>query len=128
MCDSSSSSLSWNLGMQTTVRSWNLSMQTTVSRDYLTFLFSTHQNSPERILLVSNITSLTLLPSSFFSESVVVFSLFPPSFSPCVLFLSLVYWPFRTRLLACLIRAAVLHFSCRLQLFTSRYFVTGSPD
>ena len=29
--------------------------------------------------------SLTLLASSFFSESVVVFSLFPPSFSPCVL-------------------------------------------
>ena len=31
-------------------------------------------------------------------------------------FLSLVYWPFRTRLLACLIRAAILHFSFRLQL------------
>ena len=47
--------------------------------------------------------SLTLLASSFFSESVVVdLSLFSPSFSPCVLsFLSLVYWPFRTRLLAC---------------------------
>ena len=64
--------------------------------------------------------SLTLLASSFFSESVVVFSLFSPSFSPCVLsFLSLVYWPFRTRLLACLIRAAILYFSCRLHLFTS---------
>ena len=73
--------------------------------------------------------SLTLLASSFFSESVVVFSLFPPSFSPCVLsFLSLVYWPFRTCLLACLIRAAILHFSCRLHLFTSRCFVIGSPD
>ena len=54
--------------------------------------------------------SLTLLASSFFSKSVVVvFSLFSPSFSPCVLsFLSLVYWSFRTRLLACLIRAAIL--------------------
>ena len=60
--------------------------------------------------------SLTLLASSFFSESViVVFSLFSPSFSPSVLsFLSLVYWPFRTHLLAYLIRAAILFFSCRL--------------
>ena len=41
----------------------------------------------------------------------VSFSVFPPSFPPCVLLLSLVYWPFRTRLLACLIRAAILHFS-----------------
>ena len=79
--------------------------------------------------------SLTLIASSFFWESVVVFSLFPPSFSPCVLpffifflFLSLVYCPFRTRLLACLIRAAILYFSCRLHLFTSRCFVIGSPD
>ena len=67
--------------------------------------------------------SLTLLASSFFLESVVVvFSLFSPSFSPCVLFfsfLSWIYWPFRTRLLACLIRAAILYFSCRLHLFTS---------
>jgi len=31
-------------------------------------------------------------------------------------FLSLAYWPFRTRLLACLIRAAILHFSFRLHL------------
>jgi len=43
-------------------------------------------------------------------------------------FLSLVYWPFRTRLLACLIRAAILHFSCRLHLFTSWCFVISSPD
>ena len=52
--------------------------------------------------------SLILLASSFFSESVVVVvSLFSPSFSPYVLsFLSLAYWPFHTRLLACLIRAA----------------------
>ena len=64
--------------------------------------------------------SLTLLASSFFSESVVVFSLFFPSFSSCVpSFLSLVYWPFRTRLLACLNRAAILYFFCRLHLFTS---------
>ena len=49
--------------------------------------------------------SLTLLACSFFSESVVVFSLFYHSFSLCVLsFLSLVYWPFCTHLLACLIR------------------------
>ena len=72
--------------------------------------------------------SLTLLASSFFSESVVVFS-FPLLFHPAFFhFLSLVYWPFRTRLIAGLIRAAILHFSCRLHLFTSRYFVIGSPD
>ena len=34
------------------------------------------------------------------------------------LFLSLAYWSFRNRLLACLIRAAILHFSFRLHLFT----------
>ena len=68
---------------------------------------------------------LTLLASSFFSENVVVvFSLFYPSFSPCVLsFSSLAYWPFRTRLLACLSRAAISHFSCCLHLFTWRCFV-----
>ena len=73
--------------------------------------------------------SLTLLASSFFSESVaVVFSLFFPSFSPCVLsVLSLAYWPFRTRFLACLIRAAILYFCC-LRLFTSRCFVISIPD
>ena len=43
-------------------------------------------------------------------------------------FLSLAYWLLRTRLLACLIRAAILHFSFRLHLFTSRCFVIGSPD
>ena len=43
-------------------------------------------------------------------------------------FLSLAYWPFRTRLLACLIRPAILHFSFRLHLFTSRCFVIGSPE
>ena len=73
--------------------------------------------------------SLTLLASSFFSESVFVFTLFSPSFPPWLLsLLSLVHWPFRTRLLACLIRAAILYFSCRLHLFTSRCFVSGSPD
>ena len=62
--------------------------------------------------------SLTLLASSFFLESVVVFSLFSPAFSPCILsFLPLVYWPFCTYLLACLIRAAILHFSCHLHFF-----------
>ena len=65
--------------------------------------------------------SLTFFASSFFSESVVVlFSLFSSSFPPCVLFFyffkSLVNWPFRTRLLACLIRAAILHLSFRLHL------------
>ena len=43
-------------------------------------------------------------------------------------FISGLSWPFRTRLLACLIRAAILHFSFRLHLFTSRCFVIGSPD
>ena len=72
--------------------------------------------------------SLTLLASSLFSESGVL-SLFSPSFSPCVLsLLSLVYWPFGTRLLACLIRAAIMSFSCRLHLFTSQCFVISSPD
>ena len=61
---------------------------------------------PAFVPLLADITCLLFL----FSESVVVFSLFFSSFSPCVLsFLSLVYWPFRTRLLACLIRAAILH-------------------
>ena len=36
--------------------------------------------------------SLTLLASSFFSESVVVFSLFSPSFSPCVFFVVVVFY------------------------------------
>ena len=70
--------------------------------------------------------SLTLLASSFFSESVVVvFSLLYPCFSPCVLsFLSLAFglgdWNW--------IRAAILYFSCHLHLFTSQCFVIGSPD
>ena len=68
-----------------------------------------------------------LPPLSF--QKLLLFSLFPPSFSPCILsFLSSVYWPFRTHLLACVIRAAILYFSCRLHLFTSRCFVIGSPD
>ena len=73
-----------------------------------------------RVLQPLSRCSLTLLASSFFLESVVVvFSVFSPPFSPCVLsFLSLVYWPFRTRLLACLIRAVILCFSRRLYLFT----------
>ena len=70
--------------------------------------------------------SLTFFASSFFSESVVVlfFSLFLFfstmrsifSIFLSLFFISLVYWPFRTRLLACLIRAAILHFSFRLHL------------
>ena len=74
--------------------------------------------------------SLTLLASPFFSESgVFVLSLLYPSFSPCVLsFLSLAFWPFCTHWLACLIRAAILYFSCHLHLFTSQCFVIGSPD
>ena len=63
---------------------------------------------PAFVPLVADITCLLC---------VVVFSLFSLTFSPCVLsFLSLVYWPFRTRLLACLIREAILYFSCRLHL------------
>ena len=40
----------------------------------------------------------------------------------------LFYWPFRTRLIACLIRAALLHLSFCLHLFISRCFVIGSSD
>ena len=77
--------------------------------------------------------SQTFLASSFFSESVFCFVwFFPSSLPPCVNtflnFISLAYLPFRTRLLACLIWAAILHFSFRLHLFTSRCFVIGSPD
>ena len=64
----------------------------------------------------------TVLASSFF---------FFPLFSSTMrfyLFFPLAYWPFRTRLLACLIWAAILHFSFRLHLFTSRCFVIGRPD
>ena len=51
------------------------------------------------------VTLLADIICLLFLESVIVFSLFSPSFSPCILsFLSLVYWPFHTRLLACLIR------------------------
>ena len=75
--------------------------------------------------------SLTFLASSFFSESVCfVFLSFPLLFHHAFFFLfffSLAYWPFRTRLLACLIRAAIVRFSCRLHLFASRCFVIGSP-
>ena len=70
--------------------------------------------------------SLTFLASSFFSESVVVLFFCPFLFFSTMrsfFFLSLAYWPFRTRLLACLIRAAILHYSFRLHLFTSRCFV-----
>ena len=71
--------------------------------------------------------SLTFLaPLSFQKVLLFYLSLFSSSFPPCVLsFLSLAYWPFRTRLLACLIRAAILHYSFRLHLFTSRCFVMG---
>ena len=73
--------------------------------------------------------SRTLLASSFFSESVVVVFSFPLLFHHAFFpFLSLVYWPFHTRLLACLIRAAILYFSCCLHLFTSCCFLIVSPD
>ena len=67
--------------------------------------------------------SLTLLASSFFSESVVVvFSPFSPSFSPCVLLLLFYLWFIGhfvpASALACLIRAAILYFSCRLHLIS----------
>ena len=81
---------------------------------------------------------LTFLASSIFSESGFLFvCLFvvPLFLSFCFLppFLShhaffLFYWPFRTRLLACLIRAAILHSSFCLHLFISRCFVIGSSD
>ena len=71
---------------------------------------------------------LSHFPLSF-QKVLLLFSLFSPSFSPCILsFLSLVYWPFHTCLLACQIRAAILYFSCHLHLFTSQCFVIGSPD
>ena len=89
-----------------------------------------------RVSSLCPVGSLTLLASSFFSESVVVVfsSLSPPPPPPpffyiflyiyifyhaFFLFSSLVYWPFRARLLACLIRAAILHFSCRLHCLHS---------
>ena len=57
---------------------------------------------PAFVLLLADITRLLFL----FRKCCCCF-LFSPSFSPCVFsFLSLVYWPFHTRLLACLIRAA----------------------
>ena len=75
--------------------------------------------------------SLTCLASSFFSESGVV-SL---SLSSSLLFHHAFFFvsgvlaiSSRTCLLACLIRASILHFSFRLHLFTSRCFVIGSPD
>ena len=40
----------------------------------------------------------------------------------------LFYWPFHTRLIACLIRAALLLLSFCLPLFISRCFVIGSSD
>ena len=66
-----------------------------------------------------------------FRKCCFVFLSFPLLFHHAALsssFLSLAYWPFCNRLLACLIRAAILHFSFRLHLFTSRYCVIGSPD
>ena len=45
-----------------------------------------------------------------------------------LLLLSLAYWPFRARLVVCLIRVAILHFSFRLHFFTSWCFVIGNPD
>ena len=85
--------------------------------------------------------SLTFLASSFFSESVVVvvFLSFPLLFHHAFFFLS--FFLFISGLLAisyplvfvgaqasraCPIRAAILHFSFRLHLFTSRCFVIGS--
>ena len=73
--------------------------------------------------------SLTLLASSFFSESVVVVFHFPFLFHHAFFhLLSLAYWPFCTRLLASLIRAAILYFSCRLHcLHPDALIVIGSP-
>ena len=83
---------------------------------------------PAFVSLLADISCLLFL----FRKCCCFVFLFSSSSPPCVLsfffFLSLAYWPFRNRLLACLIRAAILHFSFRLLLFTSRYFVIGSPD
>ena len=80
---------------------------------------------PAFVSLFADISCLLFL----FRKCCFVFLSFPLLFHHAALsFLSLAYWPFRNRLLACLIRAAILHFSFRLHLFTSRYFVIGSPD
>ena len=72
--------------------------------------------------------SLTCLACSFFSDSVVVFSLSFPLLFHHAFFLFCLWLIGRFRLLACLIMASILHFSFRLHLFTSRCFVLGSPD
>ena len=84
-----------------------------------------------RITCIQPLTrsSLTFPASSFFSESRVIVFVCCSSFS----FLShhvffLFYWPFHTRLVACLIRAALLPLSFCLPLFLSRCFVIGSSD
>ena len=81
---------------------------------------------PAFVPLLADISCLL----SFQKVLLFCFSLFSSSFPRCVLFcfLSPVYWPFHTHLLACLIRAAIVHFSCRLHLFTSRWSVIASPD
>ena len=71
--------------------------------------------------------SLTCLASSFFSES--VFLSFPLLFHHAFFLVSgVLAISCRTHLLACLIRASILHFSFCLHLFTSRCFVIGSLD
>ncbi len=87
-----------------------------------------------RITCIQPLTrfSLTFLASPFFEESgfclfvVPLFFSFSPFLSHHVFFLF--YWPFRTRLIACLVRAAVLPLSFCLHLFISRCFVIGSSD
>ena len=87
-----------------------------------------------RITCIQPLTrfSLTFRASPFFEESgfclfvVPLFFSFSPFLSHHVFFLF--YWPFRTRLIACLVRAAVLPLSFCLHLFISRCFVIGSSD
>ena len=75
------------------------------------------------IMCIQPLSRCSLTEIQYFLESV-VFSLFLHLFFTMrSFFLSLIHWPFRTRLLADLIRAAILYFSCRLHLFTSRCFM-----
>ena len=67
---------------------------------------------PAFVSLLADISCLLFLFRKCFCFVFLSFPLlFHYAFFLLFLFLSLVYWPFRTRLLACLIRAAILHFS-----------------
>ena len=81
---------------------------------------------PAFVPLLADISCLLFLFRFFVFCFLLFWFVVPLFFSFSVLFhyaFFLFYWPFRTRLLACLIRAAILHLSFRLHLFTSRCFV-----